>query len=397
MNKKLYSIIGGVVLYLISTGITFTGYKLLSKPTRGVLITPIQTGQKSQKSKIVINAPKTEVCPINGAKFSKEEKNTWEARRPLAIMVENHADSRPQSGLSNADVVYEAIAEGGITRFMGVFYCGASAEDVKVAPVRSARVYYINWASEYGQNPIYVHVGGANNFSGSGDTVREARALEMLADIKWRYKGGNDFDASFDLGFPVFWRDYERLDHEVATEHTMVSTTGKIWAEALKRGLTLTDKKGVAWNKGYVAWKFKDDAAIDKRGDKGNIRIEFSGGYTDYIVEWQYNEQDNIYNRLNGGKPHMDLNFDEQLKAKTIIVQFTKELASVDRNKHTLYGVTGSGKAVVFQDGQAIQAIWSKKNMTARTIYLDSQGKEIAFTRGQIWIEIIPLPTQLAY
>ncbi|RLC31408.1 DUF3048 domain-containing protein, partial [Candidatus Woesebacteria bacterium] len=78
--------------------------------------------------------------------FTKIESDIWESRRPIAIIVENHADARPQSGLSKADIVYEAVAEGGITRFLGIYYCGAAAEDVIASPVRSARVYFIDWA-----------------------------------------------------------------------------------------------------------------------------------------------------------------------------------------------------------------------------------------------------------
>ena len=82
-------------------------------------------------------------------------------------MIENDVTVRPQSGLSLADIVYEAVAEGGITRFMGVFYCGAQADVARVAPVRSARIYFVNLAAEY-NTPIYMHVGGANCGRGRG-------------------------------------------------------------------------------------------------------------------------------------------------------------------------------------------------------------------------------------
>src|SRR3990167_8197684 len=74
--------------------------------------------------------PKTESCPLNGRMHTKKAKDAWEKRRPLAVMIENHSESRPQSGLSYADVIYEAVAEGGITRFMGVFYCDAAYKSV---------------------------------------------------------------------------------------------------------------------------------------------------------------------------------------------------------------------------------------------------------------------------
>src|SRR3990172_7795880 len=101
-------------------------------------------GLSGSRSKIK-DLPKTEECPINGGKFTKIEKGIWETRRPLAAMIENHVDSRPASGISKADVVYEAVAEGGITRFLAIFYCGVAASEVKIAPVRSARIYFVNW------------------------------------------------------------------------------------------------------------------------------------------------------------------------------------------------------------------------------------------------------------
>jgi hypothetical protein len=90
--------------------------------------------------------------------------------------------------------VYEVVAEGGITRFLSVFYCGVSAEDTKIAPIRSARVYLINWAAEYGKNPTFVHVGGANNIckncpggvKPAGDVSKEVDAFKMLDTLGWR-------------------------------------------------------------------------------------------------------------------------------------------------------------------------------------------------------------------
>src|SRR3972149_5243899 len=243
-------------LYLLSTGASLAIFSYLGGEP-GVSIDN-GDGLTSSRSKIK-DLPKTEECPINGGKFSKVEKAIWETRRPIAAMIENHADSRPASGISKADVVYEAVAEGGITRFLAIFYCGAAAEDIKIAPVRSARIYFIDWAAEYGDKPIFMHVGGANDFGGFGQTAKDARALELLGTMGWRVPGGNDFDTTYDSGFPVFWRNYERLDHQVATEHTMTASLDATYEEAAKRGLGAKDKKGTAWDKNFVSWKFDDD------------------------------------------------------------------------------------------------------------------------------------------
>src|SRR3990167_9459806 len=244
-------------LYLLSTGVSMAMFSFLKNGPGELTSGAVQKG----RSKININLPKTEACPINGNKFTKIEKEIWEGRRPLTVMIENHSESRPPSGLSKADVVYEIVAEGGITRFLGVFYCGASADEVKIAPVRSARIYFIDYAAEYGDSPIFMHVGGANNFSGSGDTARDVRALETLETIGWRIPKGNDFDTTYDSGFPVFWRNYERLDKQVATEHTMMASLDAAYAEAEKRGFGAENKDGELWSENFTPWTFTDGKA----------------------------------------------------------------------------------------------------------------------------------------
>jgi hypothetical protein len=255
-SKKFMIALSFIGLYLLSTG----GSLVLFSYLRGGPGLDLSAGSLEEaRSKINLDLPRTEECPINGGMFTKLERNIWETRRPVAAMIENHAEARPQSGLSKADVVYEAVAEGGITRFLSIFYCGAAAEDVKIAPVRSARIYFVNWAAEYGNFPIFMHVGGANDYSGYGDTVKEARALEYLETLGWRVPKGNDFDTTYDSGFPVFWRNYERLDRPVATEHTMMASLDAAYEQAAKRGFGAKNE-GVSWDKTFDTWKFADDS-----------------------------------------------------------------------------------------------------------------------------------------
>lgn len=383
-NKKLLLIIGGIVLYLASSGISFALFNYLGGPSIG-LLSPLQDG----KGGFVVDpdAPKTEACPLNGGMFSKAERKIWETRRPLTVMVENHAESRPQSGLSSADIVYEAIAEGGITRFLAIFYCGV-AQETTIGPVRSARTYFMDFASEYGDYPLYAHVGGANK-------PGKADALGQIGDYGWLRKG-NDMNQ-FSLGFPVFWRDYERLGHPVATEHTMYSTTEKLWEVAKERELTNVDDEGNAWDENFIAWKFKDDKKQEDRGDVNNVEFEFWENGTDYAVNWQYDKENNQYARINGDSAYVDKNDDSQVEAKTIIIQYMKETGPIDELKHLLYKTIGSGKAVVFQDGEAIKGTWEKDEREVRTIFTDSKGKEISLNRGPIWIEIVPIGSEVSY
>ena len=384
-QKIIFSLLGGLVLYLASAGLSFAAFRYLAGPS-GEILAPVPVDEA--RSKIDLSAPKTEACPLNGRLFTKAERQVWENRRPLAAMIENHEDSRPQSGLSSADVVYEAVAEGGITRFLAVFYCGASAEDLIIGPVRSARTYFLDWASEYGDYPLYAHVGGAN-LPGPAD------ALGQISKYGWLAKG-NDMNQ-FSLGFPVFWRDYDRIGHPVATEHTMYSSTDKLWQTAQKRGLGAKDDEGNLWSDAFTPWQIKEEASVGDRGSVVRASFDFWSDYSQYAVTWQYDAAQNTYTRSNGGSPHLDLNTSAPLTAKNVVVQYAKEKGPIDDLKHMLYTTTGTGQALVFQDGQVIKAAWSKKDRTSRTVFEDSKGKEIKFNPGPIWIEIVPTGQDVEY
>lgn len=379
LQKVLSLIILGVVLYGVSTSLSYSLFSNLR-------LTPSSKESLTSSLPTPTNAfvedpsePKTEVCPLNGTKHTKKAEDFWSKRRPLAVMIENHSEARPQSGLSSADVIYEAVAEGGITRFMAVFYCNLS--DIQVGPVRSARTYYLDWLGEY--DALYAHVGGAN-------APGPADALSQI--IKYGVKDLNQFS----IGFPVFWRDYQRLGHPVATEHTMYSTTTKLWEVGAKRGWTATDSAGVRWGNNFVPWKFKGDKG---GGTTSNIKVNFWESQPEYQVEWQFDAATNSYKRKNG-EPHVDLNNKQQLEAKVIIIQFQRESNANDGypgNVHLLYGTIGSGKALIFQDGNAVEGKWMKQSRTARTKYVDGSGKEIEFNKGQIWIQTVPEGSKVSY
>ncbi len=385
-NSRIKLILGGLGLYLVVAGISYWAFTSLIKSDNGVL-SP-ETGNK--RSKIDTSAPKTEACPLNGKMYTKGEKDVWVTRRPLAVMIENHEDSRPQSGLSKADVVYEALAEGGVTRFMAVFYCGAAAEEIQVGPVRSARMYFMDWASEYAtdDHPLYTHVGGANK-PGPADALGNIK--------KYGWDSYNDMNQ-FSIGFPTFWRDYERLGHPVATEHTMYSTTDKLYKVAEERGLTNVDKDGEAWDKGWTSWTFKDGAATQSP-KAADIKFAFwSNNLGDsYAVRWTYDVATNTYKRENGGQVHKDFNTDEQLATSNVVVMFQNVKGPIDELKHVLYDTTGTGKVLVFQNGDVVEGTWKKPSRTSRTVFMDKSGKELSFVRGHIWVTAVDTTTKVTY
>lgn len=380
-KKKILTIVFAVLVYLVSTGASYFLFSktISSQPATSPLPPPVvgSSGQLTFDN----NLPKTQACPLNGALYSKQQEQWWQKHRPLGVMIENNVDARPQSGLSGADVIYEAVAEGGITRFLALFYCQDAGE---VGPVRSARTYYIDFLSEYGNSPLYAHVGGANQ-AGPAD------ALSQLDTYGWT--GYNDMNQ-FSIGFPTFWRDYDRLGHVAATEHTMYSTVQKLWDfGATSRGLANVDKNGKSWDTNFVPYQFSDDAPVSARPSSQNIHLEFWTGGSDYYVDWAYNPKTNLYNRSNGGKPHIDTDTKKQLTAKNVVIlEMVEDNANdgYENNVHLLFQDIGTGKAVVFKDGKRINGTWTKNSRTGRTIVRDASGNQIKFDAGLIWFEILP-------
>ncbi len=381
----------GLALYLISTGVSYAGFSLVHKTSKPGAIPSLTSGipKNGEHFDIDPSIPRTESCPINGILYTKQEKDVWDKRRPLAVMIENHAEARPQSGLSYADVVYEAVAEGGVTRFMGIFYCGIAARSLSVAPVRSARMYFLPWVLEY--DALYNHVGGAGNCN--DDTVDD-RAKALCQIEQFRIK---DMDQ-FGISFPTCYRNYDRLDHPVATEHTMVCNTEKLHKLAATRGWTNVDAKGVAWDKNFVSWKFKDDAKESDRSASFSASFAaWKGWEKEYGVRWNYDPPSNSYKRFNGGLPHTDLENGKQLTAKAVVIMFAKETGPVDEHAHLLYTTIGSGDALVLQDGKVTKGAWKKLDRNARTTFYDEKGKEVLLNKGQIWIELLPIGTPVSY
>lgn len=276
--------------------------------------------------------------------------------RPLAVVIENHPEARPQSGLGNADVVYEAISEGGITRFLAVF--GNAPSPVRVGPVRSARTYFVDYATELGA--FFAHVGG------NIDALDQIQATGVL-----------DLDQ-FGVGAPTYQRD---LSRNVALEHTMYSSTEKLWEVA-------TVKRNWSSEATYDAWKFADDIPSESRPGAQAVTIAFSS--PQYTASWAYEPSTNSYRRSMGGSPHVDANSNSVIESKNIILQTVDRQSVLTRQGKTVwkYGLTGSGKATVIRNGVSVTATW-KKEGAGRTRYFAEDGSELLLTRGKTWVEII--------
>lgn len=295
--------------------------------------------------------PATMPSLLNGVVVATELYN----RRPVAVMIENSPDARPQRGLAGADLVYEAMVEGSITRFMAVY---SQSFPTNVGPVRSARSYYLDWLSEY--DAIYAHAGGSPT------------ALDRI-----RSYGIKDYPHNNDS----YWREPKA---GVASEHTLYADVSKIAGFAVS-------KKGWSTTSDYKPWLFKDPA--DVAAATGPITINYSGAQ--FKVDWTFSNATNEYSRSMAGAAHKDRDSGEQIKAKTVVVMTVQRAANApykDTKKESEWSMTtiGSGPVSVFFDGARIDGTWKKTSRTERTRFYDSADKEIELNRGKIWVQVIP-------
>lgn len=378
-KQNIITLVIALGVYLFAAGVSYFAFSNFA-PSKKTVNVPSQTPGGAGQLVFDETKPRTEACPLNGVLYSKDQKAWWDKHRPLGVMIENHEETRPQSGIGSADVVYEIVAEGGITRFLSVYYCQDAGI---VGPVRSARTYFLDFISEYGDFPLYAHVGGANQ-PGPAD------ALSQIEDYGW---GGYNDMNQFSIGFPTFWRDYNRLGKTVATEHTMYSATQKLWDFAKTRKLTNIDQEGDVWDENFVSYTFKDDAPASERPASQKLHLEFWSSLPNYFVDWTYDKASNAYKRLNGGKSHIDLNTKKQLTAKNLVILFMNERNAFDgyeNNIHLLYGTKGTGNAIFFRDGKKVEGTWRKDRRTSRTLLFDSTGTPVKLNKGTIWFSIMP-------
>lgn len=279
-------------------------------------------------------------------------QNAVVSRRPLAIVIENHPDSRPQSGLQDADVVYETLAEGGITRFLALFQ---TPESVIMGPVRSARPYFAELASEYGA--VFAHVGGSD---------------EVLAKLAAKKYAGVD-DANEYFNGSYFSRSKNR-----AAPHNVYTTIEKL-------RYLMTDKK---WKQDAVvpAWQFSDNP---QNGTEVASDVSMQFSTSSYAARFVYDPATARYKRLLAGVAHIDAETKQQITAKTVIAQVVSVTDIPNDPKLRVdIDLDSGGHAYIFHDGTVVHAQWKKSGN--RTKYYGIDGQEIVFPRGDIWVGLVP-------
>ncbi len=267
----------------------------------------------------------------------------------VGVMVENSLDAQPLSGISHAQVVYEAPAEGNIPRFLAIFPLDAQVK--KVGPVRSARPYYIDWLSAYG-DAMYMHVGGS------------PEALQQIRDYGL-------FDMNEMYNAKSFWRANNRF----APHNTY--TSSDLWSTAHEKNIDEFK------NDEYTAWQY-DQKERCKSNCIEHLQLGFSPAYT---IVWKYNQESGLFERLLNGRIQKDED-GTVYTANNVIVQETKItiLDEVGRKKIT---TIGEGNATILSGGRATVGTWKKKSRTAPTQWFDEVGNEMKLAPGKTWVEVV--------
>lgn len=272
-------------------------------------------------------------------------------RRPVAVMLESDPVARPLYGISQADIVFEMpVTPGGVTRMMAVFQCG---EPEEIGSIRSARQDFIPLAG--GLNALYAHWGG------------ERGALDML-------NGGilNNLDAMKYEGTTFYRKTGRRQPHNGFT--------------SLEKLLERSQKLGYGLANSFAGYSHSTD---ESERSIANIATNISINYVaPYDVIWKYASEDKTYERMRDGKPEKDGANGETVKASVVVVM---EAKTQEINEfYNRVGVTGEGRATIYQNGVSIGGLWKKgPALSDKLSFFDARGSEIPFVPGKIWIEIV--------
>ncbi|OGY95804.1 MAG: hypothetical protein A2611_03455 [Candidatus Komeilibacteria bacterium RIFOXYD1_FULL_37_29] len=278
--------------------------------------------------------------PLSGQPVEAPVENFF----AVAIMFDNAYDSRPQYGLDQADIVYEALAEGNITRIMGIFDSQKNIE--KIGPVRSARLYFMDMAGEYGG--VYMHVGGAPN-------ALAKRGAYSFSDVD-----------QIGAGEIYFWRD-----NDLSAPHN-VFTSSANWLRA-------GDIKEVPKFSINRNWNF----TVGENATITDLTIDYNGPYK---VDWKYNDKLGAYMRWQGDDKFI-YHTGEQVRAENVIVQVLSSKIVDNKDRREMDTQSG-GQVFIFNKLGQQNGRW--EIVDGRTLFFDENKNELKLAPGRSWVQIIP-------
>ena len=333
--KILISIL--VILIIVAGGVI--GYKIM---------------QDKQQTTEVGNEPEENNVLVAEVKQKKVQIYQGDDR-PIAVMIDNHNQAWPQSGLNKAYMVYEAIVEGGETRLMALFK-GVDVD--QIGPVRSARHYFIDYAME--NDAIYVHFG---------------QSPQAESDIKKFFI--NDINGIAEDG-TTFWRTNKKY-----APHNALTSTEKILQSAKNKNYrTTSDKESVLQ---YTT----DEVKLENGESAISITIPHSNLQT---VKYEYDEENGVYKRYARKKEQTDWETGETLTAKNIIVTLCDNYTLADTENKGRQGLKNIGTfdGYYLTNGRAIKIKCIKSDREEQTVYQDLEGNEIKVNDGNTWVNICP-------
>lgn len=286
-------------------------------------------------------------APLNGLPISHVSE-----QRPVAVMVNNFHLARPQSGLSNADIVYEVLAEGDITRFLAIFQ--SNIPD-KIGPVRSARDYYIELANGY--HALFICHGN----SPEAKQMMDAGIIDSI--------NGLIYDGT------LFKRDMSRK----------APHNSYILKEGIEKGVV---KRNYSYTEKVTPLAFtQEPLSFDTSWKKvSEVFIKYSYN-PDNNVTYKYNEVNKNFQRIQDGIVAKDALNNKDLQIKNILVIESTHKVIDDYGRRSV-DLENGGKGFYIVDGMLKDIQW--KNIDGRIIPFTLEGTEIKFAPGQTWINFVP-------
>lgn len=327
-KKKKAALI--LVVLLILGGIGYGAYRYFHKT------------EQQQAAQVEQAKPTTVQSKMTGLQVAPEVNE----KQVTAVMIENSIDARPQSGLANAGFVFEAIAEGGITRFTA-FYQDTAADSI--GPVRSVRPYYVDLVASY--DAAIAHVGG------SPDALAKIKAMKV-----------KDLDQFQNPGA------YARTTNRAAP-HNVYTTSAKLEALEQQKGFTTSN---------YTGFEHAEQEEKAATPTPTTINLNISSAL--YNIQYVYNAATNSYDRAEGGAAHTDAPSGKVLSPKAVIAV---ETTRTQNGVYSVYGMTGSGKVTVFQNGTSITGTWTRDQEGSQYVFKDANGAVIKLVPGQAWMTLV--------
>lgn len=332
---------------------------ILLAATAGAGVWFFLQSQSTQQDMGAVDGSATEADKIYYSRLTGNELTSEElANRPATcIMIENSPAARPQSGLKDAGVIIESLAEGGISRFMAIFQ---ESRPQYVGPVRSVRMAYVELAKPF--HCSIAHVGGASN------------AVNLIRNNS----GFRDIDQFFNAAY--YWRIRSRV-----SPHNVYTSFDKLDELNYKKGYRNSEFKGFA----RVPVNSEPETP-EKKANK--ITITMSSAL--YNPVYTYDKTTNKYLRAyQSGGAHYDMTeggAKTQNAPDVVVAMKVTAYARSTETKYSDYTTTGMGDAYIFQNGGVISARWERKDKDSELRFVDTSGNDIQLNRGQTWISLYP-------